>query len=160
MFKIDFCLNPNRYSAPENIRHRNCVLQIEAVQAINYITATLRNIPRICSSLNSRIYSNVSYNDIFNHKLSNHVFESIVLQLNSNNLLTHSDLHSYPNRNRENLAIPLSRKTKTDSSFLCKKFIIWNRIPKSIKSCQRTKKFRFNAKKSFSFEILINVSSC
>ena len=68
-------------------------------------------------------------NDIYKQSL-------LVYMFKNQNFATHSDLHSYNTRNRQDIVLPLLNRTRSQTSFFYQGITVWNFIPAEIRSLQ------------------------
>ena len=113
------------------------ILQKKAIRAINSLpyNSHTENYFKVAQVL--------KVEDIFKLQIATQVHNEINQDL-SNNLF--SNIHGYPTRNNNNFSLPRYNLNKTKSSFVFKRFSIWNDLPEMIRVIDNNCKFKFELK--------------
>ena len=131
------------FSAPDYILNKIRVLQKKSIRAICNLSfnAHTRN--------HFKNLKLLTVDDIFKENISIFVYKSLKMDQNiaiSGSFICHSDIHVYDTRNRDQLVLPRSRKSRTQKGFLIRGIKIWNELSIELKSLRTLKLFKMNIK--------------
>ena len=126
------------YGSSDSIKNKVQVLQKKSVRAMSSLP------------FNSHTHQYFKDNfilkleDLFRWQLSTRIFKSLQDPINDGFMLdTH---YSHSTRYGDRFVLPRFNLTKTQSSFVYRKLLIWNEIPSEIKSIENHKKFKSTLK--------------
>ena len=114
------------------------ILQKRAIRAINSLSY---------NSHTENYFKNaqiLKVEDIFKLQIAAQVHSEINHEL-TNNLF--SNIHRYHTRNNDNFSLPRFNLSRTQSSFVFKRFSIWNDLPDAVRIIDDNRKFKIELKK-------------
>ena len=138
------------YSAPDYLLNKIRILQKKSIRAIC-------NLPyNSHTGVHFKELKLLTIDDVFKENISVFFFKTLKEGQNLNvacSLIPHSEIHSHNTRNRENLILPRSRKSRTQKGFLIRGIKVWNNLSNDVKSSRTVRNFRSNVKKQLIDEL-------
>ena len=133
------------YSAPGYIVNKTRVLQKKSIRAIC-------NLPY--NSHTNDHFKNLKLlpiDDIFKENITVFIYQTLKAGQNKNisgSFVHHRDVHIHETRNRDDLVLPRTRKSRTQQGFLSRGIKIWNTLTDDIRNSNTAKQFRNRVKKN------------